>query len=142
MSAVTRVGFTRDTRPEPGTELFRSDRYFRPWRYRVSHTEFLLRSWAPLGGPEATIDIQFIGTRRMLVRDGYRGLVVRLASTADAVAVKAATPQLYGRFTDTNSVFLLESQNEVDYVVAGAVVWGEGVLMIGQRDVLTGTPTE
>jgi hypothetical protein len=123
--------------PEPGSELFRSDRRFRPWRYGVSHTEFLLRSWTPRSGPDKTIDIQFIGTRRMLIRDGYRGLVIRLASEEHAAAIKAETPQLYGRFSGAYSVFLLESQNEIDYVVAATVVWGEGVLTAGQRDVLT-----
>lgn len=137
MAAVTRTGFTRAIMPDPGTELFRSDRRFRPFRYGLGHTEFLLRSYAFPDGPDPTIDIEFSGTRRMLIRDGYDGLVVRLASVDQAAAIKAETPKLYGRFSDSFSVFLLESDHEVDYVVAATIVWGEGVLTPGRRDVLT-----
>jgi len=73
----------------------------------------------------------------MLIRDGYSGLVIRLASEEHAAATKAETSQLYGRFSDAYSVFLLDTQNEIDYVVAATVVWGDGVLIAGQRDVLT-----
>ena len=68
-----------ETTPEfTGSEMFRSDRYFKVWQYSVGHRRLLLRSSRDRP-PETRIDVHFGNVDLMLLRPTYDGLVIRRA---------------------------------------------------------------
>jgi hypothetical protein len=60
------------------------------------------------------------------IRDDYTGLVIRCAPVEEAKRIKASMPSV--TFSDSDRVFLLESQDETDYIIGMAVGWHEDVL--------------
>ncbi|MFE7570664.1 hypothetical protein ACFU76_27505 [Streptomyces sp. NPDC057539] len=118
-----------DQQLAPGTEIFQSDRRFLLWAYTVSHGQLLLRSVGRSdlpGEPETTIDLLFKPATVLKIRDDYRGLAIRCATTAESEIIKAENPSVtFGR---DDHVFLLESQGETDHIVAMAAGWHEDVL--------------
>lgn len=59
------------------------DRKFRPWRYRVSHSELKLRSVDPVSVPDV-VEVSFYGVVGMKLKTVYRSLVLDLAEPAQA----------------------------------------------------------
>jgi hypothetical protein len=125
---MTKVWLNTDQDLVPGAELFRSDRFFSPWAYTVSHGQLLLRSGTDGRGRrhETTIDVLFKPMTVMKIRHGYDGLVIRCATVDEADTIKAATPSI--AFSETDRLFVLETGGETDYVVGLAVGWREDVL--------------
>ncbi|AJE38890.1 hypothetical protein CP978_01915 [Streptomyces nodosus] len=113
----------------PGKELFRSERRFHLLAYAASHGQLLMRSIGQPGTPgepETTIDLLFKPAAVVKIRDDYRGLSIRCATAAESEQVKAEYASVsFGR---GDRVFVLQSQDEADYVVAMAVGWKEGIL--------------
>jgi hypothetical protein len=106
---ISKAWLDTDDRLTPGTEIFRSDRRFALWAY--ADGRLLLRSTG-----ETTIDLMFQPVAALKIRDGLDGLVMRCATAEEA-------RRIGGR-----RVFLLETGDRTDHVVADAVGWHEGVL--------------
>ncbi|MEU1704480.1 hypothetical protein ABZ478_03640 [Streptomyces sp. NPDC005706] len=69
-----------------GSEVFRSDRYFKVWQYAVGHRRLLLRSSRDMP-PDTRIEIYFANVDLMLLRPGYDGLVIRRADDEECAKV-------------------------------------------------------
>ncbi|WP_416519952.1 hypothetical protein [Streptomyces achromogenes] len=69
-----------------GSEMFRSDRYFKVWQYTVSHRRLLLRSSRDRP-PDTRIDIHFGNVDLLLLRPAYDGLVIRQAGAEECEQV-------------------------------------------------------
>ncbi|MCZ0204543.1 hypothetical protein OZK63_03830 [Streptomyces sp. UMAF16] len=69
-----------------GSEMFRSDRYFKVWQYTVSHRRLLLRSSRDRP-PDTRIDIHFGNVDLLLLRPAYDGLVIRQADDEECEQV-------------------------------------------------------
>lgn len=69
-----------------GSEVFRSDRYFKVWQYTVGHRRLLLRSSRDMP-PETRIDIHFGNVGLMVLRPYYEGLVIRRADDEECMKV-------------------------------------------------------
>jgi hypothetical protein len=69
-----------------GSEMFRSDRYFKVWQYTVSHRRLLLRSSRDRP-PDTRIDIHFGNVDLLLLRPAYDGLVIRQAGDEECEQV-------------------------------------------------------
>ncbi|MFC4147908.1 hypothetical protein ACFO0M_16745 [Micromonospora mangrovi] len=115
----------QDHELRPGTAVFRSDRRFALEAYSATHGQLLLRS-NPGREHETTIDLLFKPAEAVKIREGYRGLVVRCATVAEASRIMAALPGI--RADLGYRVFLLESEGRSDYVVSMAFGWHEDVL--------------
>jgi hypothetical protein len=115
---------------QPGLEIFRAERGFQLWAHTVSHSQTLLRS--PKGIPDGRgrtfdtrVDVLFEAVTAMKIRAGYDGLVIRVATPAEAIAIRAGWP---GAYVADRGVFLLDSGGETDYVIAAIVSWHEDTL--------------
>ncbi|MCW3818618.1 hypothetical protein ONA91_29685 [Micromonospora sp. DR5-3] len=106
----------------PGKELFRSKRRFSVWAYALSHSQLLLRARTTTddGRRQPRIDILFKPVDAMKTRMDYDGLVLRCATTEERERILGQTNR-----TADNQVFIIESGETVDYVVARAVGWQE-----------------
>lgn len=106
----------------PGRELFRSERRFSVWAYALSHSQLLLRArtTAREGGRQSRIDILFQPVEAMKTRMDYDGLVLRCATTEERERILRDTDRAADR-----RVFIIESGDTVDYVVAQGVGWQE-----------------
>ncbi|KUN85922.1 hypothetical protein AQJ66_11790 [Streptomyces bungoensis] len=69
-----------------GSEMFRSDRYFKVWQYAVGHRRLLLRSSRDRP-PDTRIDIHFANVDLMLLRPSYDGLIIRRADDEECEKV-------------------------------------------------------
>ncbi|KJS61649.1 hypothetical protein [Streptomyces rubellomurinus] len=132
---TTKEWLNTESALQPDTELFRSGRRFVLCAYADSHGQLLLRSHADLdrsGGPtNTTIDLLFKPAGLLKIRDVYDGLVIRCATAQEAEGIRTTHPSF--RFSRDDRVFMLESKGEIDYVVAMAVGWREGVLSPTQQ---------
>ncbi|WP_031077484.1 hypothetical protein [Streptomyces sp. NRRL WC-3742] len=121
--------FNSDLDLVPGRELFRSERRFHLRAHSASHGQLLLRTLDEYDGPgeaRTTIEMLFKPVAVMKLRDNHRGLAVRCATEAESAEIRAGHPSV--RFGKDERVFVLESQGELDYIVAMAFGWTEGVL--------------
>ncbi|MFH8382059.1 hypothetical protein ACH4E7_14080 [Kitasatospora sp. NPDC018058] len=75
---------------------------------------------------DTTIDVLFKPAGVLKIRDDYDGVVIRCATVQEAESIRTAYPGI--RFCRDDRVFMLESNGEIDYLVAMAVGWHEGVL--------------
>jgi hypothetical protein len=91
---TSKAWLNRDHELTPGTEIYRSDRWFQMSAYTASHSQLLLRSTT---GPdregrehETTIDLLFKPVQALKIRDDYVGLVIRCATIEEAEQIKAS----------------------------------------------------
>jgi hypothetical protein len=124
----------------PGMEIFRAERGFRLWAYTVSHRQTLLRS--PKEQPDAQgravetrVDVLFEAVTAMKIRADYEDLVIRVATPAEATAIRAGLPGAYFAYS---RALLLESGGETDYVIASSVWWHEDTLGWEEPSVFAG----
>lgn len=122
-----RAWFNNDRQLTPGAELYRSERTFSLWAHTASHGQTLLRSPA---GPDSRgrehdtlVDVLFKPVTVMKVRERYTGLLIRCATLDEAEEIRSATSSVSFRRDDR--FFVLESEGDIDYVVAMAVGWNE-----------------
>ncbi|GII86785.1 hypothetical protein Ssi03_47750 [Sphaerisporangium siamense] len=120
---LARAWLNTDDQFVPGTELFRSDRYFSVWAYTVSHGQLLLRtSTATRGeGDQSRIDVLFKPVRVTKLQHAYHGLVIRCATQEEASWIHAENSGIDQR----SRCLILESAGIRDYIVTLAVGWEE-----------------
>lgn len=102
-----------------GSEMFRSDRYFRVWQYAVGHRRLLLRSSRNMP-PDTRIEIYFANVDLMLLRPRYDGLVIRRAD--DEACEKVGLD--HGVEVKPGRLFLL-GRNPRSFVVSAPPQWRE-----------------
>ena len=107
----------------PGEQLFRSERRFAVWAYALSHSQLLLRARTTTtnGRRQSRIDLLFKPVDAMKTRMDYDGLTVRCATAEEHEHILHDIDR-----TDRhNRVFIIESANTLDYVVAAGMGWQE-----------------
>ncbi|MEV0391841.1 hypothetical protein [Polymorphospora rubra] len=119
----SRAWLKQDHQFAPGKELFRSERRFVVWAYALSHSQLLLRAeQTPRAGHRRShIDLLFKPVDALKTRMDYDGLAVRCATTEEHERILRET----GHSAAYNRVFIIESGESLDYVVARAVGWQE-----------------
>jgi hypothetical protein len=115
----TEAWLSQDHQFSPGQQVFRSERSFAVWAYTVSHSQLLLRTRTTDG--RSRVDILFKPVEAMKVRTDYNGLTIRCATAEEHDQILAATRHA-GR---PYRVLMLETADELDYIVTGAVGWKE-----------------
>ncbi|MFJ3337298.1 hypothetical protein [Streptomyces sp. NPDC086766] len=103
----------------PGSEVFRSDRYFKVWQYTVGHRRLLLRSSRDRP-PDTRIEIYFANVDLMLLRPGYDGLVIRRADAEECAEVGLD----YGAEVKPGNLFVLGGGLR-SFVVSAPPQWHE-----------------
>jgi hypothetical protein len=105
----------------PGRELFRSRRRFQLWAQTVSHGQLLLRS--PRSSHHPTrIDVLFKPVSVQKARWVYDGLVIRCPSSEEQERIQHQTARVLSR---DERIFVLETADSLDWIVAMAVGWHE-----------------
>ncbi|MFJ3697206.1 hypothetical protein ACIPW9_24145 [Streptomyces sp. NPDC090052] len=102
-----------------GSEIFRSDRYFRVWQYAVGHRRLLLRSSRD-SPPDTRIEIYFANVDLMLLRPRYDSLVIRRAEDEEC----RKTGLDYGVEVKPGRLFLLGGDLR-SFVVSAPPQWHE-----------------
>ncbi|NEC85155.1 hypothetical protein [Streptomyces sp. SID12501] len=109
-----------DVTPEfAGSEIFRSDRYFKVWQYTVGHRRLILRSSRDRP-PDTRIEIYFANVDLMLLRPSYDGLVIRRADDEECRQVGLD----HGVEVEPGSLFLLGGGLR-SFVVSAPPQWQE-----------------
>ncbi|MFG2385254.1 hypothetical protein [Streptomyces avermitilis] len=109
-----------DMTPEfSGSEIFRSDRYFKVWQYAVGHRRLLLRSSRDMP-PDTRFEIYFANVDLMLLRPGYDGLVIRRAGDEECEKVGLG----YGVEVEPGRLYLLGGDLR-SFVVSAPPQWHE-----------------
>lgn len=106
----------------PGRELFRSFRGFHLLAQTVSHGQLLFRSPRSAGRP-TRIDVLFKPVSTQKVRHSYDRLVIRCASSEEQARIQEQLPD--GTPGQDEHLFVLETADSLDWVVAMAVGWHE-----------------
>ncbi|MET7380882.1 hypothetical protein ABZT08_19020 [Streptomyces sp. NPDC005526] len=102
-----------------GSEMFRSDRYFKVWQYTVGHRRLLLRSSRDRP-PDTRIEIYFANVDLMLLRPSYDGLVIRRADDEECEKVGLG----YGTEVKPGHLFVLGGGLR-SFVVSAPPQWHE-----------------
>lgn len=96
--------------------MMKSKRTFKLWEYSVSHNQMLLRS--PKNEDHLTnLDIVFVGVTYCDVETLIRGIVLRDGTMEELEAISIRT----GEEVDASDLFVLESPNNINFIVAAAV---------------------
>lgn len=117
------VWLHNDDQFEPGKQLFRSERRFAVWAYALSHSQLLLRTRTTTtqGRPQSRIDLLFKPVAALKTQMEYDGLTVRCATAEEREHILHDID----RKDRPTRVFIIESGNTLDYVVAAGVGWQE-----------------